>query len=121
LTPEAVTYVWLGVFMFWTIFFMLVALLMARLLRRDRPNPVKLSTYESGLLTRGETWVRFKTSYYLYALAFVIFDLEALFLYPWAVAFRRLGGFAAWEALLFVVTLLLGLGYAWREGALEWR
>lgn len=107
--------------MFWTIAFALIALLMARLLRRDRPNPVKLAAYESGLLSRGETWVRFKTSYYLYALAFVIFDLEALFLYPWAVAFRRLGGFAAWEVLLFVVTLLLGLGYAWREGALEWK
>lgn len=121
MTPTAVTYVWLGVFMFWSVAFTLVALVLARLLRRSRPNPVKLATYESGLVTRGETWVRFKISYYLYALAFVIFDLETLFLYPWAVAFRRLGGFALLEAALFVVTLLLGLGYAWKEGALEWR
>lgn len=121
MTAAAAAYVWLGVFMLWTVVFTVSALVMARLLRPKNPNPVKLSTYESGLLSRGQTWVRFKTSYYLYALAFVIFDLEALFLYPWAVSFRRLGGFAAWEALLFLVTLFLGLGYAWREGALEWR
>ncbi|MGE5553911.1 MAG: NADH-quinone oxidoreductase subunit A [Betaproteobacteria bacterium] len=121
MTPEAVAYVWLGVYVLWTAVFALLAVVMARLLRPNRPSPVKLATYESGLLTKGETWVRFKIGYYQYALAFVIFDLETLFLYPWAVAFRSLGGFAAWEALLFVVTLLLGLGYAWREGALEWK
>lgn len=114
-------YARLGVYMVWAVLFTLSALAAARLLRRNRPNPVKLATYESGLKTRGETWVRFRVGYYLYALAFVIFDLETVFLYPWAVAFRRLGGFALWEASLFVVTLLLGLGYAWREGALEWR
>jgi NADH-quinone oxidoreductase subunit A len=107
--------------MLWTVIFTLMALVTARVLRRHtKPSSVKLATYESGLVTKGETWVRFKVSYYTYALAFVLFDLETIFLYPWAAAFRRLGGYAFVEAIIFVAVLLLGLAYAWREGALEW-
>lgn len=89
-----------------------------------RPKPkqdaVKLDTYESGVPTIGTAWVRFKLSYYLYALIFVVFDVEAAYLFPWAVAFRELGSFAFIEAIIFIAILFLGLGYAWKEGALEW-
>lgn len=108
--------------MLWTLVFTLMALVTARVLRRHtRPSSVKLATYESGLVTKGETWVRFKVGYYTFALAFVLFDLETIFLYPWAAAFRHLGGYAFVEAIIFVAVLLLGLAYAWREGALEWK
>ncbi len=115
------SYFTLGLYMIWTVLFMLIALGAARWVRRSRPTPTKLSTYESGLETSGETWVRFRISYYLYALTFMIFDIEAVFLYPWATVLRRLGPFGLAEAGIFVGVLLLGLAYAWREGALEWK
>ncbi|MCL6558142.1 MAG: NADH-quinone oxidoreductase subunit A [Firmicutes bacterium] len=90
-----------------------------------RPKPpksaVKQAAYECGIPTHGETWVRFRVAYYLYALIFVVFDVETIFLYPWAVALNRLGLFAYVEAIIFIVILLVGLGYAWKEGALEWK
>ncbi|MBE3575028.1 MAG: NADH-quinone oxidoreductase subunit A [Firmicutes bacterium] len=88
---------------------------------KPRQTALKRSTYESGIPTTGETWVRFRMSYYLYALVFVVFDVEAAFLYPWAVALHQLGTFAFVEAILFILILLVGWGYAWKEGALEWK
>lgn len=97
-------------------------LALAWVLRAKPPKtPLKQSTYESGVPTRGETWVRFRVAYYLYALVFVVFDVETIFLYPWAVALNRLGLFAFIEAIIFILILLVGLGYAWKEGALEWK
>jgi NADH:ubiquinone oxidoreductase subunit 3 (subunit A) len=85
-----------------------------------KPNPIKLDTYECGLETVGETWVQFKVQYYIYALVFVIFDVETVFLYPWAVAYNHLGLFALVEMFIFLGILLIGLFYAWRKGALNW-
>nr|WP_290667929.1 NADH-quinone oxidoreductase subunit A [Ardenticatena sp.] len=90
------------------------------LLGPKRANPVKNSTYECGLETVGETWIQFKVQYYVYALIFVIFDIEVVYLYPWAVAYNRLGLFALVEALIFAGILVAGLFYAWRKGALAW-
>ena len=84
------------------------------------PNPVKLSTYESGLETYGATWVRFNFRYYFFALLFVIFDVQTIFLYPWAVRIKQLGWFGLAEMLVFVAILLVGLVYVWRKKALEW-
>ncbi|MFN3925809.1 MAG: NADH-quinone oxidoreductase subunit A [Pseudanabaenaceae cyanobacterium] len=78
------------------------------------------TTYESGCEPIGGAWIQFNIRYYMFALAFVIFDVETVFLYPWAVAFNKLGIFAFIEALIFIAILVLGLVYAWRKGALEW-
>ncbi len=92
----------------------------AALIRPKRPYPVKTSTYECGLETIGSTWVRFRVQYYLYALLFVIFDIETVFLYPWAVALGALTPFALVEMAVFVLILVVGLVYAWKAGALDW-
>src|SRR5262245_60419418 len=97
-----------------------VTLLIARLARPSAPTPEKMETYECGVPPVGDAWRQFNAHYYLFALLFVVFDVEAAFLYPWAVAFRKLGAYAVAEMLLFVVLLGLGLAYAWRRGALQW-
>ena len=84
------------------------------------PNPQKSETYECGVETVGETWVQFKAQYYIYALVFLVFDVELVFLYPWAVAFDFLPMFAVFEGVLFILILVAGLLYAWRKGILEW-
>ena len=84
------------------------------------PTPVKLLTYECGLETEGDTWVQFKISYFMYALIFVAFDVETIFLYPWAIKFQSLGLFGIVEMFIFIAILLIGFWYAWKEGALEW-
>lgn len=84
------------------------------------PHPQKTMTYESGVVPFGQAWAQFHVRYYLFGLVFVIFDVEVIYLYPWAVVFRELGKFAFVEMLIFLVILLVGLAYAWRKGALEW-
>jgi NADH-quinone oxidoreductase subunit A len=115
------TYAFIGIFFLAALSFPLLPLVMARFLRPKRPTPIKQSTYECGLEAIGDVHVQFKVQYYLYALAFVIFDVEVLFLYPWAVAYNRLGVFALVEMLIFLALLIFGLVYAWRKGALEWK
>lgn len=100
--------------------FPVVPLFLARFIAPRRPDRVKLQPYESGVETIGPTNIQFRTRYYLYALIFVIFDVEAIFLFPWAVAFDRLGLFALIEMGIFIAFLLVAFGYAWRKGALEW-
>lgn len=90
-------------------------------IRPKRPDPIKEATYECGVETEGgDAWGQFNVRYYVFALLFVVFGVEAVFLYPWAVAFRQLGLFAFVEAVLFVAILLVGYLYAWRRKALEW-
>ena len=116
LTP----YVFIGIFGVIAILFPLIALALAFIVRPKKPNPIKSSTYECGLETIGETWVQFRVQYYIYALVFVVFDVEIVFLYPWAVAYNKLGLFALVEMFIFLGILVGGLAYAWRKGALEW-
>jgi len=113
-------YAFLGLFLIAAILFPLAAMFMAFLIRPKKPGPIKKSTYECGLETMGETWVRFRVQYYIYALVFVIFDIETVFLYPWAVAYNQLGLFALVEMFIFLGILAGGLLYAWRKGVLEW-
>lgn len=101
--------------------FPLLALGAAYLIRPRRPSAEKSLPYECGVDTVGETWVQFRTSYFLYALVFIAFDIETVFLYLWAVKFQELGKFAFIEMCIFLVILIVGLGYAWRKGALEWK
>jgi NADH-quinone oxidoreductase subunit A len=77
-------------------------------------------TYECGVETYGTSWFRFNVSFYLYALLFVIFDIETVFLYPWAVSFKQLGLFGFGEMVVFIFILLIGLAYAWKKEALKW-
>jgi NADH:ubiquinone oxidoreductase subunit 3 (subunit A) len=95
-------------------------LLLAWLLRPAKPNPIKSSTYECGVETYGDAWVQFKVQYYVYALVFVLFDIESVFLFPWAVAYNQLPLFAVLEMALFILILTGALVYAWRKGDLEW-
>ncbi|MFA6147527.1 MAG: NADH-quinone oxidoreductase subunit A [bacterium] len=93
---------------------------LSRLLGPSDPTPVKLSTYECGEVPYGASWVQFNIRFYVVALIFIIFDVEVALLYPWAVVFQRLGLLAFIEAFVFIVILLAGLAYLWKEGDLEW-
>jgi NADH-quinone oxidoreductase subunit A len=97
-----------------------VGLGVARLIRPKKPNPVKLSTYECGIESIGDAWVQFRAQYYIYALVFVVFDIEAVFLLPWAVAYGQVALYALVEGVVFILILALALAYAWRKGALRW-
>lgn len=96
-------------------------LIIARIVAPRKPNPLKLETYECGMETVGETWVQFKMQYYIYALVFLVFDVEIIFLYPWAVAFDKLPLLGVVAGVVFIFLLGDGLLYAWRKGSLEWR
>ena len=85
-----------------------------------KPSKLKSETYECGMETVGETWIQYKVQYYIFTLIFLIFDVEIVFLYPWAVAFNQLTLFGVLEGILFILILVAGLVYAWRKGALEW-
>ena len=97
-----------------------VALFLGKLLRPYKPSEEKYTTYESGLEPFHDSRVQFNVRYYMFALMFVIFDVETVFLYPWAVAYDKLGVFALIEMLIFVVMLLIGLAYAWKKKVLKW-
>ena len=91
--------------------------------RSKRPDPdnVKTSTYECGMQTIGSSWVQFNFRYYYYALLFVIFDIETVFLLPWAVHFKQLKLFGFIEMLVFILILVVGLVYAWKKRVMEWK
>ena len=97
-----------------------IAVILPKFIAPSKPNPVKQETYECGMETVGSAWVQFKVQYYIFALVFLVFDIETVFLFPWAVAFDKLQLFAVFEGVLFILILLAGLVYAWRKGALEW-
>nr|YP_010265853.1 NADH dehydrogenase subunit C [Botrychium ternatum]UHY94422.1 NADH dehydrogenase subunit C [Botrychium ternatum] len=83
-------------------------------------RPEKLTSYESGIEPMGDAWIQFQIRYYMFALVFVVFDVETVFPYPWATSFNELGVSAFAEVPTFVSILIVGLVYAWRKGALEW-
>ena len=95
-------------------------LIVAWLLRPNRPYPSKLTTYECGEVPVGDTRVRFNIRFYVVALIFLIFDVEVVFLFPWAVVYKNLGWFAFIEMLVFLAILLVGYAYVWRKGDLDW-
>lgn len=98
----------------------IVALFLGKLLRPHKPNDTKYTTYESGIEPFSDSRVQFHIRYYIFALMFVIFDVETVFLYPWAVAYEKLGIFALIEMLIFVIMLIIGLVYAWKKKVLKW-
>lgn len=91
-----------------------------RILGPRRPNPIKDEAFECGNPSSGSAWGRFSVRFYLTAILFLVFDVEVVFLYPWAVELRHLGMFGLVEVLVFVAILVVGLVYAWQRGALDW-
>lgn len=114
-------WMYVGIFLLISLALPAVAITIAGLLSPKKPAPIKNSTYECGIETVGETWVQFKVSYYVYALVFLVFDVETIFLFPWALAYNQLTLWAVAEVVLFVIILVVGLLYVWRKGALEWQ
>ena len=114
-------YIIIGVFLIASSVFGMLLLFIASLLRPKKPNKEKLSTYECGIETKGPTWIRFNVSYFMYALIFMLFDIETIFLLPWAVKFKTLGLFAFAEMFIFIGILIIGLWYVWKEAVLKWK
>lgn len=85
-----------------------------------KPNSIKQSTYECGMETVGDSWVQFRAEYYIFALVFLVFDVETVFLFPWALSLKALDMFAVIEGIVFIMILVVGLLYTWRKGMLEW-
>ncbi|MFN2121359.1 MAG: NADH-quinone oxidoreductase subunit A [Anaerolineales bacterium] len=96
------------------------AIILSSIISPKKPNAIKQSTYECGMETVGENWVQFRAQYYIFALVFLVFDVETVFLFPWAVSLGKLPLFAVMEGVVFVLILIAGLVYAWRKGMLEW-
>ena len=98
-----------------------VALGIARAISPRSYNPQKGEAYECGIPTRGQSWMQFKVGYYLFAILFLMFDVETVFLFPWAAVVQDLGVYGLVSIFFFIVVLKLGLAYAWKKGALEWK
>lgn len=110
----------IGMFMAVSWVFPVLPLAASWVFRPKRPNAIKMATYECGVETVGDTWVQFKVQYYLYGLVFLVFDVELVFLFPWALAYNQLDLFAFFAGLLFIALLAEGLVYAIRKNAMEW-
>ena len=112
----------IGAFVLFGIAFVVLVVWVSNLLSpKGVDTPDRLEPYECGSEPVGPPWVQFRVGYYVYALLFVVFDIETVFLYPWAVAFGNMGVFILVEMVIFIAILAAGLGYAWKEGALRWR
>ncbi len=128
--PQLSGYGVILLFLFGGIGFVLVTLLVGRVLRPNRPNEEKMTTYESGEDTVGSAWGNFNIRFYVIALIFLLFELELVFLFPWAIVFAdedlnaatdgMWGKFAVIETFIFVGLLAVGLAYVWKKGMLEW-
>jgi len=113
---------WIFIGLFFALGWMLpaVPIVLGKLLAPNRPNRVKQQTYECGVEMVGSPWTQFRAQYYIFALVFVVFDVELVFLFPWALAYNQLGPFALFEMAVFIFLLVVALVYTWRKGALRW-
>ena len=113
-------WIYIGLFFIVGLIIPVGAIGFAWILGPKRGNPIKQATYECGIETVGDSWVQFKAQYYIFALVFLVFDVETVFLFPWAVKLGQLGLFAVLEGIVFILILIAGLVYTWRKGMLEW-
>ena len=97
-----------------------IAILVSKIFNKGSKNKQKGELYECGVLTQGKTWMQLNVGYYLFALIFLIFDVELVFLYPWAVVAKKVGWFALVEVIIFLFILFMGFLYAHKKGALKW-
>ena len=120
-TGYGTLYVYVGLFFLMVVGFVATTLAIARLIAPSRQSSKqKRMNYETGEMTVTDPWRPFPVRYYVFALLFLIFDVEAAFLYPWAVVYRDLGLYGFVEMAIFVLILGVGLAYAWKKGALKW-
>ncbi len=113
-------WLFIGLFLLIVAAFPGVPIILAGLLAPRRTTPQKTEVYECGLETVGDTWVQFRVQYYVFALTFLVFDVELVFLFPWAVAFGQLPLFGVLSGVVFIAILFIELLAAWRKGVLEW-
>jgi NADH:ubiquinone oxidoreductase subunit 3 (subunit A) len=113
-------WLYIGIFIVIGIVVPVVPLVIAALISPKKPNKIKQDTYECGIETVGDSWVQFKAQYYIFALVFLVFDVETVFLFPWALSLNQLPMFVVLEGILFIGILVTGLVYTWRKGMLEW-
>ena len=113
-------YFTVGLFFVVSVLFVPLVVFITKFLAPQNPTAEKLLTYECGVPARGGIFAHYYVRYYIFALLFVIFDVEAVFLFPWAVNFRSLGIAGLVEVFIFIVILILGLAYAWKKGILKW-
>ena len=113
-------YLYVGIFMVLICGFVASVLVLARLISPGHRSRTKAQNYETGEATVTDPWRPFQVRYYVFALLFLIFDVEAAFLFPWAVIYRELGLYGFVEMVIFVLVLGVGLAYAWKKGALKW-
>jgi NADH:ubiquinone oxidoreductase subunit 3 (subunit A) len=114
------SWLYIGIFLVVAVVVPLVAVLIPVLIAPKKPNARKEEVYECGIETKGNIRVQFKSQYYIYALIFLVFDIEVIFLFPWAVSLDKLPIFAVIEGVIFIAILFAGLIYAMRKGALTW-
>ena len=119
--PHAFLVLFLAVALAFPLIMLGVAWLWVMFFQKAKPGPVKNATYECGLEATGDAWIQFKAHYYLYAILFLIFDVEILFLLPFAVTFTQLPAGAIFAMFLFILLLVEGLVWAWHRGHLEWK
>jgi NADH-quinone oxidoreductase subunit A len=117
---DMVDYLSVLFFLVAAVLFVGVTLTVASMVRPSKYSSEKYIPYECGENPVGSPWVQFNIRFYVFALVFIIFDVEAVFLFPWAVVFQKLGLFAFVEGLIFIAILVLGLAYLWAKGDLEW-
>jgi NADH-quinone oxidoreductase subunit A len=113
-------FIFVGLLLLLAVVFGVLPLLVERVIAPRKRSLSKGDTYECGVKTVGETWIRFRIQYYIYAMMFVVFDIETVFLFPWAISYGGLGTFALIEMVVFLAMLSVGLIYAWAKGVLRW-
>jgi len=113
-------WVYIGIFLLVAVVVPLIAVLLPVLVAPKKPNSRKEEVYECGIETKGNIRIQFKSQYYIYALLFLVFDIETIFLFPWAVSLEKLPIFAVIEGVIFIAILFAGLIYANKKGVLTW-
>jgi len=113
-------WLYIGLFLIIGIIIPIAPIAISALVAPKKPNTIKQSTYECGMETVGDSLVQFKAQYYVFALVFLVFDVETVFLFPWALAMNALPLYVVLEGILFILILFVGLVYTWRKGLLEW-
>ena len=113
-------YVFLLIIFMSSILFGMLPIVVTRCLSPQKRNRSKTVTYECGIAPEANSWVKFRVQYYVYALLFLVFDIEAIFLFPWAVDFAQMGFASLYNMVIFLIILTFGLAYAWMKGFLHW-
>lgn len=113
-------YLFIGIFILFALVFAALPILLASFVAPKKPSASKNASYECGLESEGDSWIQFRVQYYIFALVFVIFDVETIFIYPWAVSFRQLPPEAFGAMIVFIGVLFLGLAYEWKKKTLDW-